>query len=341
MINMAIIGFGRMGRIHADIINRIKDLNLVAVSKKNPQEAEEIKNKYNVEVYFNNDELLNRKDIDYAVIAATNEVHEEITVKAFEKGKNVIVEKPMGTNYESTLRMIKAAEEYKKNLFVYQSQRWDRDFLFVKDTIQSGKLGRILVIEEKVMFFGSNWAGWGIHGMDFPWRIKAEFGGGTLYDWGPHLVDHILLIMGKDPVGVYGILQSGLWSTEVDDHFFAVMRFDEDTICQIEVNHNCRIPLPRWYVIGTKGTLKVKGDLSNVWDEAEINYINDKGEKEIQNIKFADYPGAGLSSGFYRDFVKFLAKQKKEFVSMYEASKVIKILDMIKKSSEEKKYIEF
>lgn len=279
MINLGIIGFGRMGMIHADIIKKIKDLNLIAVGEKNSDRIEEIEKKYNVKVYTDNDKLLDIEELDYVIISTTNEMHEELTIKALKKGKNVIVEKPMGLNYESTQRMVRTAEKFKKNLFVYQSQRWDMDFLLVRDTIKTGRLGKILTIQSKVTFYGDYWAGWGIDGLNNPWRIKAKYGGGTLFDWGPHLVDQMLQIMSKNPIGIYGILQSGLWSTEVDDSFFAIIRFDDDIIYQIEVNHNCRIPLPRWYVIGTKGTLKVKGNLSNIWNEVEINYINDDDKK--------------------------------------------------------------
>ena len=92
---------------------------------------------------------------------------------------------------------------------------------------------------------------------------------------------------------------------------------------------------------GVKGTLKVKGTPTNVWDEAEINYIKDDGKKEIQKIKMVNHPGAGFSHGFYRDFIQFLKGKEKKFVTMYEGSKVVKILDLIKRSSEEKRYISF
>ena len=95
MINMAIIGIGQMGMLHANIIKRNKDLNLIAVSKKSPERIEEIKDKYNLEVYTDNDKLLDIKKIDYVVISTTNDAHEELTIKALSKGKNVIVEKPM------------------------------------------------------------------------------------------------------------------------------------------------------------------------------------------------------------------------------------------------------
>lgn len=341
MINIGIIGMGRMGEIHADWIMGNKDLNLIAVSKKNNSRIEELKNKYEVEVYLNNDDLLINKKIDYVVIATTNEVHEELTIQAMKKGKNVIVEKPMSMDYKSTLRMIEASNNYKKNLFVYQSQRWDRDYLLVKDIIDSNKLGKIMLIEANTLEFGEEWGGWGIHGMDDPWRFKAKYGGGILMDWGPHLVDHILQIMKKDPLGVFGILQSGTWSNEVEDFFSAILKFNDNVICKIRAFSNCMIPPPRWFIVGTKGTLKVKGTLTNIWDEAEISFKNDDGQKELQKIKMIDHPGAGFSSGFYDNFVKYINGEISEFVTMHDGSKVVKILEMIRKSSEKSEFISF
>jgi len=339
MINMAIIGIGQMGMNHADIITKNKDLNLIAVSKKSLERLKEIKDKYDVEVYTDNDKLLDIRDIDYIVITTTNDTHEELTIKALSKGKNVIVEKPMSLNYESSLKMINAAKKYKKNLFVYQSRRWDRDFLLVRDIIKSKKLGKILTIEAKIVDFGKDWVCFGIHGTDFQWLSKKQYGGGMLNDWGPHLVDHMLQIMGKEPEGLFGILQSGTWCSEVDDQFLAIMKFDNDIIYQIEAFSSCRIPPARWLVVGTKGTLKIKGKNTSIWDEAEINYIKDDGSNEIQTIKMVDFPESMLSPGFYNDFVRFLKGEIKDFVTMYEGSNIIKILDLIRISSKEKKYI--
>ena len=341
MINMAIIGFGSMGEVHAGWINRSKDLKLVAVSKKVENRVDEIKNKFGVEVYLDNHKLLVRSDIDYVVIAATNEVHEELTIEAFKNGKNVIVEKPMSTSYESTLRMIDAAKQYQKKLFVYHSQRWDKDFLFVKETIESGVLGDILLIEANTLEYGERWAHGGIHGIENPWRIKAEYGGGILFDWGPHLVDHILQIMKKDPIEIYGVLQNRIWSSEVEDFFFACLEFENKTICHIRAFSNCYIPPPRWFIVGTLGTLLVKGSLDSLWDEAEMIYVKSDGEKDIKRIKMKDHSGAGSSSGFYDNFVKYVKGDISEFVDMYDGSKVIKVLEIIKESSIENKSISF
>ena len=151
----------------------------------------------------------------------------------------------------------------------------------------------------------------------------------------------LISTLNKKPVGVFGMLQSGLWATEVPDHFFAVLKYDDDLICQIEASNNCRIALPRWYLIGTKGTLIVPADLSNVWDRAEINYQKDDGKKEVMEINFIGHPGGGLEPGFYSALVKYENGDKNAMVSMYDSLAGMKIIDMIKESSEESKYIKF
>lgn len=340
MLRMGIIGMGKMGAAHAGWISSNMEMQLVALCEKNETRATDLKKQYGIPVYCDVDEFL-KTDMDFVVVVTTNEVHELMTVKSLEAGKNVIVEKPMSMSYESTKRMIRAAEKYKRNIFVHQSSRWDRDYFLVRDAIKSGKLGEILMIQSKVMLCDIGWPSWGIDGLANPWRVKAQYGGGMLFDWGPHLVDQILQLMGKDPASVYGVLQNGVWSKEVDDYFFAMLKFDCNTVCQIEVSNNSQLEMPRWFVIGSKGTLMVKGKHEPVWNDAEIIFENGYGKKELMKIDMKGVCESGMEGGFYEDLVPFLEGRAKEFVSMYEASKVVKVLEMIKNSSQENRLVKF
>ncbi len=341
MHKMGIIGLGKMGEFHVGWMTPENQLQFVAACEMNKDRVKELKKKYDVRFYTDIDEFLDKeKELDFAVIVTTHETHEALTVKCLNAGLNVIVEKPMSMSYESTQRMVKAAEKNKKHLFVHQSSRWDRDFLLLQETIKSGKLGKILQIESKVTLCDKGWPEWGIEGSSNPWRIKAKYGGGMLFDWGPHLVDEMLILMGKDPKGVYGVLQSGVWSKEVDDYFFALLDYD-DVVCQIECSNNARIPAPRWHVVGSKGTFLVEGKADPVWEDVELRYLKDNGETINEKIKLVDSMESGIEGGFYRDLVPFLEGKVDKFVSMYETSKVVRVLEMIKKSSEQGKYLSF
>jgi predicted dehydrogenase len=337
MLKMGILGMGKMADFHADWILKHNDMQLVAVCKKRKNRIDEIKSRYGVEVYLDVNEFLNIKELDFVVITTTNDVHEEFSIRALEKKKNVIVEKPMSVDYQGALRMIEAAKKNKQHLFVHQSSRWDRDFLLLREVKESGLIGDFLVVQSRVILCDEFWPSWGIDGMADPWRIKADKYGGMLLDWGPHLVDQVLCLMEEDPIDVYGSLQSKIWSTEVDDHFFAVLRFQNDVFCQIEASNNGRIPLPRWHVIGTRGALEVKGKSEPFWDEAEIVSISKNGKKETQLFKFHDICESGAEGGFYDDLIPYLNGEKSEFVSMYECAKVMRVLDLIRESNHQKR----
>jgi scyllo-inositol 2-dehydrogenase (NADP+) len=336
---MGIVGMGRMGGFHAEWIAGNPDMELRAICEKNPARTEALSKQYRVRVHRDYAAFL-KEELDFVVVVTTNEAHEELTVGALNSGKNVIVEKPMSVSYDSCRRMIQAAEKNKRHLFVHHSSRWDRDFLLVKETIASSLLGEVLVIQSKVMLCDEGWPGWGIEGMANPWRIKAEHFGGLLFDWGPHLVDQLLLMVDEPLLGVFGHLQSGVWSTEVDDHFFALLKFAGKTLCQIEVSNNGRISLPRWYVIGSKGTLEVKGFKEPFWDQAEITYQREDGKNETRLVKLHDVCESGAEGGFYRDLIPHVEGRKKEFVSMYEAARVVQVLELIKRSSQESRFVE-
>lgn len=339
MLKMGIVGIGKMGEFHAGWMTPENRLELLAACDRNEKRLIEIKEKYDIRLYSDLDEFLKKeRALDFVVIVTTHESHEPLAVKCLDAGFNVIVEKPMTMTYESAKRMVKAAEENGKHLFVHQSSRWDRDFLLLKQVIESGKLGDILQIESRVTLCDKGWPEWGIEGAGNPWRIKAEYGGGMLYDWGPHLVDEMMLLMGKEPRGVFGFLQSGVWSKEVDDYFFALLDYD-NVVCQIECSNNARIPAPRWHVIGTKGTFMVEGKPDPVWEDVVIDYVNDQGESMKEEITLVGAKESGLEGGFYRDLAKFLEGDLDHFVSMYETANVVKVLELIKKSSEERKYI--
>jgi scyllo-inositol 2-dehydrogenase (NADP+) len=342
MLKMGIIGMGKMGEFHAGWMTPENQLELVAVCEKKDQRRNYLKSQYpNLRFYQDVDEFLKKEDLDFVVIVTTHETHEDLAIKSLDAGKNVIVEKPMSMTHASTLRMIKAAEKNKKFLFVHQSSRWDRDFLLLKDIINSGKIGDLLCIQSKVTLCDEGWPHWGIEGAENPWRIKAKYGGGMLYDWGPHLVDEMLILMKQAPSSVYGILQSGVWTKEVDDYFFATFRFGGDIIFQIECSNNARLPAPRWLVIGTKGTFLVPGKKDPVWGEAELKYVKDNREQILEKYELIGVKESGIEGGFYRDLVPFIEGKKKEFVSMYESSDVVNILEMIKQSSKENRIISY
>ena len=66
------------------------------------------------------------------------------------------------------------------------------------------------------------------------WRLKSEYGGGILTDWGSHLFDQLVLLSSARVSGVLGKTESRIWSREVEDHFWAELFLDDGTTATLE-----------------------------------------------------------------------------------------------------------
>ena len=332
MINIGIIGMGIMGKIHADLAKSTGEINIIAACENNPQRIENIKNTCDFDIYSDLDRFLEIKDMDHVIISTSNITHEDLAIKALAAGKNVLIEKPLSIDYESALRILEKACETGKRVSVFQSRRWDADFLKIKEIIESGLLGDLLDIQSR--FYTKIWDP--EVNQEKQWRFD-ERGGGLLFDWGSHLIDQILFLMKKEPSSVYGLLQKSSRDLSVEDYFLGILEFKNNTICKVEARNSSRLRMPRWYVVGTKGTLLVRNKKDYVWDEIELEYEDKKGREIKEKIKL---PGVErFSEDIYKDFVKFIKGEKKVFVDINEAVTVMKIIDLIKLSNKDKKII--
>ena len=114
-VNISLIGVGRMGQFHLNVINQINQINLSGIYDENKNHLDEISQKYNIKKFNSIDEAIDNAD---AVIIATPTIyHFEIAKKSVEKGKHVLVEKPMTETYAQALEL---EEIVKKNNVILQ-----------------------------------------------------------------------------------------------------------------------------------------------------------------------------------------------------------------------------
>ena len=91
----------------------------------------------------------------------------------------------------------------------------------------------------------------------FGWRAEPEHGGGMIYDWGVHFVDQLLFMMGFDCVKSVFCKTENVKTPEVEDYFMMVMDLKNGANVQMEIGTWVLKALPRWLVLGDKGTLYI------------------------------------------------------------------------------------
>lgn len=274
--NAVIVGFGGMGNWHREILGDFENLKCLGTYDIDMQ-RQKISSNLGLYAYQSLDEVLDDARIDIIVIATPNDVHKEIAIKAMNKGKNVVCEKPVTLNSHDLAEMIKCAAENRVLFTVHQNRRWDEDFLTMKKIYQEGLLGDVFNIESRVH---------GSRGIPGDWRGKKEFGGGMVLDWGVHILDQILLMIPEKIESVYARL-SYVTNEEVDDGFKIILTFESGKTALLEVGTSNFISLPRWYMQGINGTAVIN-DFSL---DGKITCIQNWEKREVVPIKTA----AGLT----------------------------------------------
>jgi predicted dehydrogenase len=92
-------------------------------------------------------ELLARDDIDIVGIFTPDDCHHQQILAALAAGKHVVVTKPMVTSLAEAKEVVRAVERSGRKLLVGQTSRWQPQNMAIKQLVDDGELGSILVIE--------------------------------------------------------------------------------------------------------------------------------------------------------------------------------------------------
>lgn len=96
-VNISLIGIGRMGQFHLNVINQINSINLSGIYDSDEEHLNEISSKYNINKFGSLEEAIDK--CDAVIIASPTKFHFDIAKKSIQKGKHVLVEKPMTENF--------------------------------------------------------------------------------------------------------------------------------------------------------------------------------------------------------------------------------------------------
>ena len=250
-LNVVVIGYGGMGRYHADgLIEREAKYNKVKVYDIDPEKIEKA-NKAGFESYASYEEVLADPTVDAVVIVTPNDSHKELSISALKAGKHVVCEKPAMMSVADFDEVIAVAKETNRVFMVHQNRRWDPDFLTIKNLYDNQQLGDLFHLESRVH---------GANGIPGDWRHKKAQGGGMVLDWGVHLFDQLLYLIDSPLKSVQKSL-SYVLGDEVDDGFTVMLHFENGVYALVEVGTSNYLKLPRWYVKGLAGSAVI-----NDWD---------------------------------------------------------------------------
>lgn len=223
MINIAIIGMGKIGKTRAKTIKENKHTQLVAafdVDHSQLDEFNDIIKCTTVEDIFNIDGL------DAVIICTFNKYAPEYTIKALNAGLHVFCEKPPARTSKE-LEEVRTAEMATGLVLKYGfNHRYHHSVIEAKKLLENNVFGKLLWMRGVYGKAGGN-------KFAENWRNnKEESGGGILIDQGIHMLDLMRFFAG-DFTQIKSMVQTNYWDISVEDNAFAIMQTENGVMATI------------------------------------------------------------------------------------------------------------
>jgi UDP-N-acetyl-2-amino-2-deoxyglucuronate dehydrogenase len=180
-------------------------------------------------------------------------LHAEVGIEVAAAGKHLIVEKPIDVSLAAADRLIEAADAAGVALTVISQHRFDPGLVDLRNLIDDGMLGRLVLGEASTKWYRSQ--GYYDSG---PWRGTWALDGGSLMNQGIHYVDLLRWTMGP-VIEVSAVYATQDHQVEVEDTALAMLRFVSGAVGTI-VTSTAVFPgfAQRLEVSGTGGTVVVE-----------------------------------------------------------------------------------
>ncbi len=257
-IRSAVVGLGRMGLdAHCGVLSRLEQFELVAGCDATEARRRTAHEQYGLATYEGIEPMLAAEDIEFVTVATPSAMHHGHALQVLGSGKHCLTEKPAAMSTAEWDEMGEAACKAGVTLCCYQNARWNPLQRAAVAAVGDGRVGRVEAVKLICVGYSTLMRTYGVSDYRPQWRSERRFGGGILYDFGPHHFDRVLQVVGPArPSTVYCRLSNRAWSDEVDDGFLAIVTFDDGTVAHIEHDTAARAELNTFIVIGSEGTVQ-------------------------------------------------------------------------------------
>jgi predicted dehydrogenase len=321
---MGLIGYGAIARDHAASIAEVRGLRLGGVCDLSAERRELAKREWGVPVHATAAGLYEDSDIGLVVVGTPPVAHAEAVLAALAAGKDVVCEKPFALRVDEVDRMIDAAAAGDRALTVFQSRRWDPDFVAMRDVVRSGGIGEVFYMESFIGGFS--------HPCDF-WHSHEPISGGTIYDWGSHYFDWILQLFPDAVKAVSANAHKRVWHDVTNsDQVRVDLTFANGAQASFLQSDIAATVKPKWYLLGTRGAVvgewrdePVPADFPA---RVKVFRPADGGGSHEQTLSLAPRD----DHGFYRNLADHLAWGEPLAVTTAEARRTVAVMEAATRS---------
>ena len=243
-VRIGLAGYGLGGRyFHAPLIASAANCEFLGVVTTSPERRRQVAEDLGLPAFASLKDLASA-GAEAVAISTPAATHVTLTQQGLRLGLAVVCDKPFAPDAEAARATVRLAEQLEVPITVYQNRRWDSDFLTVRELLSQGALGTLTVFESRFERFR-------------PESGPSPAGGGTLLDFGSHLVDQAL-VLGGPVTGVYAEMHYRADPDGLDDDVFIALAHEGGVRSHLWGSWRQGSPGPRFRVAGTKGAYVIQ-----------------------------------------------------------------------------------
>lgn len=145
-VNIALLGAGRIGKVHARAIQATEGAALVAVADAFPEAAASLAEEAGAST-STIDEIAAADDVHAVAICTPTDTHADLIETFAQAGKAVFCEKPIDLSLERVKTCLATVEETGASLMLGFNRRFDPHFKAVRDAIDEGRIGQVEMVQ--------------------------------------------------------------------------------------------------------------------------------------------------------------------------------------------------
>jgi phthalate 4,5-cis-dihydrodiol dehydrogenase len=221
-VHVGIVGLGGGASDMIPAFVQHPHIALTAAADIDKGQLEKFHTEFQGATYPSAEALCDNPHVDVVYIATPNQFHVEHALMALEKGKHVLVEKPMTLTLDDADVMIQTAKRHDVQLMVNVKHSFDPHIRQIRAIVQSGELGRLRMLH---YWYFADW----LYRPRTAEELNPSLGGGVTWRQGPHQFDILRTIAGGMVRSVRAM--TGMWdeSRPVVGCHTAFLEFEDGT----------------------------------------------------------------------------------------------------------------
>jgi len=330
MFNFALIGAGRIGKMHAEIIHAHPETNLKFVYDVNSEFANEVANISNAEVVKTPEDAINSQETNAVLIASATPTHIQFIKMSAKAGKPVFCEKPIDLDINKVNECKKELKDIKSPIQIGFNRRFDLSH----SKAQQARLNKEIGDLEMIIITSRDPSA---PGLDY---LNAA--GGFFRDTTIHDFDLSRFILGDDPIVQVSAFGENLFDENVKiakDFDTAMFILKSKSGVLIHINNSRRAVYgydQRVEVFGSKGMVISNNQTIN---SLERYTTSSTSSKDLIHFFFIERYQQAYRDQF-NSFVEIIKTNKKPKVTFDDGQKALIIANAAYESYQNKKIVD-